>query len=125
LVSREVGKLAKELAPMVEMIRIFSRMLNMIAEFEEAEGKNLEEALKESLSPDRLAELSKQMPPDLFGEFMASVLRLVTVMVKARDFMQLPPSGKRSLASELEEVAMSLERAIEKFEGQLKEARKA
>jgi len=100
---------------MIEMVKVFSRILNEVAEFEEVEGRRLDEALNDLLNPEHLAEFSKHIPSDVFGEFMAAIMKLAVTMAKAQNFMQLPSDEKRKLASELERIAISLEEVTEKI----------
>jgi len=115
----QVDKLVKGLAPMIDMIKVLIRILNEVAEFEEVEGKRLDEALNELFNPSQLAEISKHIPPEIFGEFMAAIIKLTATATKIQSFMQLPVDEKRKLASELEGIAVSLEKVI----GKLKEQR--
>jgi len=113
--SIQMDKLARGLTPMIEMVKVFSRILNEVAEFEEVEGRRLDEALNDLLNPEHLAEFSKHIPSDVFGEFMAAIMKLAVTMAKAQNFMQLPSDEKRKLASELERIAISLEEVTEKI----------
>jgi hypothetical protein len=117
VMSIQMDRFARGLTPMIEMVKVFSRILNEVAEFEEVEGRRLDEALNDLLNPKRLAEFSKQIPPDVFGELMAAIMKLAVTMAKTQNFMQLPLDEKRKLASELNEIAISLEKVVEKLRG--------
>jgi hypothetical protein len=43
----KMDKLARGLIPMIEMVKVFSHVLNDVAEFGEAEGRRLDEALND------------------------------------------------------------------------------
>jgi len=51
----------------------------MIAEVEEKYGKRFDDVLKELLSPARLTELYKRLPPDVYGELIGSLLQFYTI----------------------------------------------
>jgi Flp pilus assembly CpaE family ATPase len=48
---------------------------------------------------------------------MATIMKLAATMAKTQNFMQLPLDEERKLASELEEIAISLEKVVEKLRG--------
>jgi len=50
---------------------------------------------------------------------MAAIIKLAATVAKVQSFIQLPVDEKRKLASELEEIAVSLEKVV----GKLKEQR--
>ena len=72
-------KIARALTPIISMLRMFGNILREIADIEKSEGKKIDEILKELLTPAMLVELSKKMTPDLYGEFIASLLRLASI----------------------------------------------
>jgi hypothetical protein len=51
----EAGRLAKGLAPFAELLRALGRVVREVAEFEESEGRRLDQALNEMLAPERLS----------------------------------------------------------------------
>jgi len=105
----EAGRLAKGLAPLAELLRALGRAAREVAEFEESEGKRLDQALNEMLAPERLIGLSAELPPEVLGAFIAACMRFAAVAGKLQGFWQLPPSEKRELAGEMERVALGWE----------------
>ena len=103
------------LSTVVNMLKLYAAMLNSIADIEEASGKKADELLKELLSPQNLAKLSQKLPPDVFGAFMSALLRLATTFASVQNPLALPSNEKRRLASELNEIAKSIENAVEKL----------
>ena len=65
--------------PFIDMLRMLAQSLDSMAEVEEEHGRRFDEVLKEILSPIRLLELHKKLPPDVYSELMASLLRLATL----------------------------------------------
>ena len=108
----EVEKLTKGFAPLIDLLKLFSRVVKEVADFEESEGKRLDQALNEMLTPERLAELSARLPLDVFGAFIAATMRFAVVSGKLQSFWQLTPEEKRGLAREVEEIAASWERFL-------------
>jgi len=116
----EAERLARGFAPLIELLKLFSRVVREVAEFEESEGERLDQALNEMLAPERLAELSAKLPPEVFGTFIAATMKFAAVAGKLQGFWQLPTSEKRKLAEEVEQIAASWER----FTRELEEAEK-
>jgi hypothetical protein len=61
-----------------------------------------------------LLELHKKLPPDVYSELMASLLRLATLSSSVQNPLMLPTTEKKRVASELRKVVASLESVIEK-----------
>jgi hypothetical protein len=99
----------------IDECKLFAQLLNMIADVEERYGRRFDDVLKELLSPARLTELYKRLPPDVYGELIGSLLQFYTVT--SQNPLTLPPSEKREAASEIIKLANSLERVIEKLKG--------
>ena len=100
--------------PFIDMLRMYAQLLDSIAKVEEEHGKRFDEVLKEVLSPTTLLELHKELPPDVYSELMASLLRLATLTSSMQNPLLLPATEKRRVASELRKVVASLERIIER-----------
>jgi DNA-binding Lrp family transcriptional regulator len=115
-VAAEAERLAKGFAPLIELLKILSRVVREVAEFEESEGERLDQALNEMLAPERMIELSAKLPPEVFGTFIAATMKFAAVAGKLQGFWQLPPSEKRKLAEEVEQIAASWERFIRELE---------
>jgi len=113
-------RITRALTPIIGMLKMFSNLLSEVADIEKSEGKKIDEILKELLTPTMLVELSKKMTPDLYGEFIASLLRLASVTSTVTNPMLLPAEEKKKLASEIEEIVNDLEKVFNK----LKEAPK-
>jgi DNA-directed RNA polymerase subunit F len=111
--NSEYERIVKELALLVEVLKMLGKMIREISEFEELEGKSLEEALDELLKPEKLAELSKKLPPEVFGDFMASFVRFSVLNNKFKNFASLTPEEKKHVALELEEIASIWEKFIQ------------
>jgi hypothetical protein len=69
VMSIQMDKLARGLTPMIGMVKVFSRILNEVAEFEEVEGRRLDEALNDLLNPEHLADFSKHIPQTFLGVY--------------------------------------------------------
>ena len=110
--AAEAERLAKGFAPLIELLRLFSRVVREVAEFEESEGERLDQALNEMLAPERMIELSAKLPPEVFGTFIAATMKFAAVAGKLQGFWQLPTSEKRKLAEEVEQIAASWEKLI-------------
>jgi hypothetical protein len=115
--ASSLDKIVREFSTIINMFKMFSVILREIADIEESEGKRIDEVLKESLSPTRLAELSKKMPPDIYTELIASLLKLASIMSTITNPMMLPANEKKKLVSEIEEIANSLENVVNKLKG--------
>jgi rubrerythrin len=100
--------------PFIDMLRMLAQLLDSMAEVEEEHGRRFDEILKEILSPTRLLELHKKLPPDVYSELMASLLRLATLSSSVQNPLMLPTTEKKRVASELRKVVASLESVIEK-----------
>jgi len=96
------------------MLRMYAQLLDFMAEVEEEHGKRFDEILKEVLSIATLLELHEKLPPDVYSELMASLLRLATLTSSVQNPLLLPVTEKRRIASELRKVIASLERIVEK-----------
>jgi hypothetical protein len=116
LVAAEAERLARGFGPLIELLKILSRVVREVAEFEESEGERLDQALNEMLAPERMIELSAKLPPEVFGTFIAATMKFAAVAGKLQGFWQLPPSEKRKLAEEVEQIAASWERFIRELE---------
>jgi len=114
--ATKAERLARGFEPLIELLKLFSRILREVADFEESEGKRLDEALNEMLAPERMVELSAKLPPEVFGTFIAATMKFVAVAGKLQNFGQLPPSEKRKLAEEVEQIAASWEKFIRELE---------
>jgi len=103
---------SESLRIIIDMLKMYAQLLNVIAEVEENSGKRFDELLKELFSPAKLAGLYDKLPPDVYGEFMAMLLRLASLSSTVQNPMILPVDEKRRVASELAEIASSLEKLI-------------
>jgi len=103
---------SESLRIIIDMLKMYARLLNVIAEVEENSGKRFDELLKELFSPAKLAGLYNKLPPDVYGEFMAVLLRLASLSSTVQNPMILPVDEKRRVASELADIASSLEKLI-------------
>ena len=99
----------------IDECKLFAQLLNMIAEVEEKYSKKFDDVLKELLSPARLTELYKRLPPDVYGELIGSLLQFYTIT--SQNPLTLSPSEKKEAASEIIKLANSLEKVIEKLRG--------
>jgi hypothetical protein len=100
---------------MIDMLKIYAKILNTMAEVEETTGKKIDELQKEVFSPATFVELSKKVPPEVFGEFMADLLKLSTLISTYQNPFTLPAEEKKKVASELQEIAESLEEIKKKI----------
>jgi hypothetical protein len=109
-VAAEAERLARSFALLIELLKLLSRVMRRVADFEESEGKRLDEVLNDALAPERMIELSAKLPPEVFGTFIAATMKFAAIAGKLQGFWQLPPSEKRKLAEEVEQIAASWEK---------------
>ena len=110
--ATEAERLARGFKPLIELLKTFSRAVREVADFEESEGKRLDQALNELLAPQRMVELSARLPPDVFGPFVAATMKFAVAAGRLQGFWQLAPSEKRKLAGEMEEIAAAWEKFL-------------
>ena len=65
--ATEAERLARVLEPLIELLKTFSRTVREVADFEESEGKRLDQVLNELLAPQRMVELRRGCPPTSSG----------------------------------------------------------
>jgi hypothetical protein len=82
------------------MLKTYGYIMRRVADFEESEGKRLDEVLSDELAPGRVVELSAKLPPEVFGDFIAATMKFAAMAGKLQGLSQLPPSEKRKLAEE-------------------------
>jgi hypothetical protein len=109
-------KITKGLAPLIELLKMLGKIIREIAEYEELEGQRLDDALNELFKPENLAKLSKKLPIEVFGSFMASMVRFSVLYSKLVNFGSLTPEEKKQIAVELEEIATSWEKFVQKLQ---------
>jgi hypothetical protein len=109
-------KITKGLAPLIELLKMLGKIIREIAEYEELEGQRLDDALNELFKPENLAKLSKKLPIEVFGSFMASMVRFSVLYSKLVNFGSLTPEEKKQIAVELEEIAASWEKFVQKLQ---------
>ncbi|AGT35932.1 MULTISPECIES: hypothetical protein [Thermofilum] len=109
-------RITKGLAPLIELLKILGKIIRQIAEYEESEGQSLDNALNELFKPENLAKLSKELPIEVFGSFMASMVRFSVLYSKLVNFGSLSPEEKKQIAVELEEIAASWEKFVQKLQ---------
>jgi hypothetical protein len=109
-------RITKGLAPLIELLKMLSKVIRQIAEYEELEGQSLDAALNELFKPENLANLSKKLPIEVFGSFMASMVRFSVLYSKLVNFGSLSPEEKKQIAVELEEIAASWEKFVQKLQ---------
>jgi len=109
-------RITKGLAPLIELLKILGKIIRQIAEYEELEGQSLDDALNELFKPENLAKLSKKLPIEVFGSFMASMVRFSVLYSKLVNFGSLSPEEKKQIAVELEEIAASWEKFVQKLQ---------
>lgn len=104
----------------VEMLKLFSKILDEVATLESEQGRRLDEIARELLKPETFLELSKMVPQELFARFMATMLRLSVVGSKFQNFWQLPPAEKKRLSQELGDAANEFSQLLDELEKYLK-----
>ncbi|MCS7367408.1 MAG: hypothetical protein NDF52_05965 [archaeon YNP-WB-062] len=97
----------------MDILKLYAQLLNSIADLEEKYSKKFDEVLKDVFNPQELAELYKKLPPDVYSEFMASLLKLAATSSETQNPLTLPANEKKKIASELISVAESLKKVIE------------
>lgn len=107
---------SEALKAMIDVLRMYTQSLNIIADVEERSGKKFDELLRELFNPTRLAELGQRLPRDVYGEFMASLFRLISIFSTAQNPMTLPISEKKRVSSEVSKIVESMEKAAEGLE---------
>jgi hypothetical protein len=105
----------KTLEVIVNMLEVYARMLMIIAEVEETTGKRFAEFLKELFVPEKLSELYKKMPADVYGEFMAALMRLVSIASTIQNPLALSIDEKKRVSKEIMEIAEAIRKVAEKF----------
>ena len=105
----------KTLEVIVSMLEVYARMLMIIAEVEETTGKRFAEFLKELFAPEKLSELYKKMPADVYGEFMAALMRLVSIASTIQNPLVLSIDEKKRVSKEIMEIAEAIRKVAEKF----------
>jgi len=105
----------KTLKVVVDMLKMYAYLLSTIAEIEEVSGKRFDEFLKELLSLEKLLGLYGRLPPEVYAEFMAAMLRLASLSATVQNPLALPTSEKRRVSAEVLEIAGTLERVVEKL----------
>jgi hypothetical protein len=110
-------RFVKAFIPAINMLDMYSKILKEIASVEKKEGKRIDELLKEVISFDSLVMLSKKMMPELYAQFITSLLRLSMISAKAPNPLILPSEEKEKLASEIDDIVSILKKVI----NQLKE----
>jgi hypothetical protein len=105
----------KTLEVIVNMLEVYARMLMIIAEVEETTGKRFAEFLKELFTPEKLSELYKKMPADVYGEFMAALMRLVSIASTIQNPLALSIDEKKRVSKEIMEIAEAIRKVAEKF----------
>jgi hypothetical protein len=109
------------LRDLVDILRLYARLLRVVADIEEVSGKSfsdiMKEGLGEELKPEGLLELSKRLPPEVFANFITSLLRLSVLAKRVENPMRLSSSEKREVASEIEDTAKAIEVVVEKLGG--------
>jgi hypothetical protein len=105
----------KILEVVVNMLEAYARMLMIIAEIEEITGKRFEEVLNELFKPEKLSELYKKVPADVYGEFMAALMRLVSISSTIQNPLALSINEKRRVSKEIMEIAEAIRKTTEKL----------
>jgi len=105
----------KTLEVVVDMLETYARMLMIVAEIEEATGKRFTEFLKELFTPEKLSGLYRRVPADVFGEFMAALMRLVSIASAIQNPLALSVDEKRRVSKEIMEIAEAIRRVAEKL----------
>jgi hypothetical protein len=105
----------KTLEVVADMLEAYARMLMVIAEIEEVTGKRFEEFLKELFKPEKLSELYKRVPADVYGEFMAALMRLVSIASTIQNPLALSINEKKRVSKEIMEIAEAIRKMTEKL----------
>ncbi|MCS7364770.1 MAG: hypothetical protein NDF54_04955 [archaeon GB-1867-035] len=99
---------------LVTFFETFGKIITMIGKLEKKTGKNTEEMMKEFLKPETLVELSKKVPPEIFGEMMSLILEIATM--KSKDIVKLTPEEKIKLGSKFLNLAKRLKKLLKELE---------
>jgi len=70
--------------------------------------------MKEFLRPETLVELSKKVPPEIFGEMMSLMLEVATM--KSKDIAKLTPEEKIKLGRKFLNLAERLKKLFKELE---------
>jgi hypothetical protein len=105
----------KTLEVVADMLETYARMLMIVAEVEETTGKRFTEFLKELFTPEKLSELYRRVPAEVFGEFMAALMRLVSIASAIQNPLALSVDEKRRVSKEIMEIAEAIRRVAEKL----------
>ncbi len=106
-----------------ELMSVLGDLLNLMADIEIKYGKGINDVVKEAISPSKLLELSRSIPPELFTRFMSLLLKMGLMSSQAQNIFQLPPNEKRLLARELKELGKELSSVIEEISRYLSSGR--
>jgi len=98
-----------------ELMSVLGDLLNLMADIEIRYGKGINDVVKEAISPSKLLELSRSIPPELFTRFMSLLLRMGLMSSQTQSIFQLSPNEKKLLARELKELSKELSSVIEEI----------
>jgi len=105
----------KTLGAVVDLLEAYARVLLAIAEVEEATGKRFDEFLRGLFTPEKLRDLYNKLPGEVYGEFMASLLKLVSISSTFQNPLTLPASEKKRVSGEVKEVAESIRKVVDRL----------
>ena len=98
-----------------ELMSVLGDLLNLMADIEIRYGKGINDVVKEAISPSKLLELSRSIPPELFTRFMSLLLKMGLMSSQTQSIFQLSPNEKKLLARELKELSKELSSVIEEI----------
>jgi hypothetical protein len=98
-----------------ELMSVLGDLLNLMADIEIRYGKGINDVVKEAISPSKLLELSRSIPPELFTRFMSLLLKMGLMSSQTQNIFQLSPNEKKLLARELKELSKELSSVIEEI----------
>ena len=107
---------SRPLRVIVEMLKLFSKILDEVANLESEYGRRLDEVARDLLRPENFLELSKKVPQNVFAQFMTVMLRLSVLGSKFQNFWQLAPAEKKVLSRELSDLADEISRLLDEIE---------
>lgn len=76
-----------------ESMSVLGDLLNFMADIEIKYGKGINDVLKEAISPSKLLELSRSIPPELFTRLMSLLLKMG--LISSQNTKHISTSTKR------------------------------
>ena len=95
-----------------QMLKSFAHILREVADIEETSGKQLGEIAQQLLTPEKLANLHTNLPPDIYSEFIAALFKLASISSTIKDPLILSTADKRKISDDLLKIAESIEKTV-------------